>query len=277
MTPEQLPWIVAGILAIAFLYSSVGHAGASGYIAVMSLAGLSPAFIKPTALTLNILVAILGTWHFWRAGHFRWDLFWPFALFSVPLATVGGYLTLPPKAFMVLVGIVLLASAVRFLVDPKEPAETHPPSRPVALGVGGALGLLAGLTGTGGGVFLTPLLIFMKWTPTKTASAISVMYILFNSIAGLTGHIMKTHKPPTFVVPLVIAALVGGAAGSYLGSRHFSPILIKRLLAAVLIIAGLKLIGLDPTTYGLKAVPPAANSAAPAGPSGPAASSSSPR
>jgi uncharacterized protein len=252
MTPEELPWIALGILAIAFLYSSVGHAGASGYIAVMSLAELSPAFIKPTALTLNILVAILGSWHFWRAGHFRWDLFWPFALFSIPLASLGGYLTLPPKAFMVVVGIVLLCSAVRFLIDPREPAETKPPSRPVALGVGGALGLLAGLTGTGGGVFLTPLLIVMKWTPTKTASAISVMFILFNSIAGLAGHIVKTGALPTLVLPLVIAALIGGAVGSYLGSRRFSPVLIKRLLAAVLIIAGLKLVGVDIKTAAIK-------------------------
>jgi uncharacterized protein len=121
MPTDQLPWLVLGIFTIAFLYSSVGHAGASGYIAVMTLFGLAPSFIKPTALVLNILVATIGSWQFWRAGHFRWELFWPLALVSIPLASLGGYITLPTQAFMILIGIVLLCSAARFLFDPREP------------------------------------------------------------------------------------------------------------------------------------------------------------
>jgi uncharacterized membrane protein YfcA len=243
MTPDQLPWLAAGILLIALLYSSVGHAGASGYIAVMSLFGLTPEAIKPTALVLNILVACIGTWQFWRAGHFRWELFWPFAALAMPAAFLGGYLNLPAAVFKVVVGIVLLVSALRFLLDPREAAVTRPPRRSTALAVGAALGLLAGLTGTGGGIFLTPLMILMRWAPTKTASATSVLFILCNSIAGLVGNISATHSFPTFALALVAAAAVGGTIGSYLGSRRFSPLIIKRLLAAVLIIAGLKLVG----------------------------------
>lgn len=251
MTPDLLPWLTASVLLIAFLYSSVGHAGATGYIAVMTLFGLAPEAIKPTALVLNILVATIGTWHFWRAGHFRWDVFWPFAVLAIPAAFIGGYLDLPAQVFEILVGVVLLLSALRFLIDAREASVTHPPARPVAISVGGALGLLAGLTGTGGGVFLTPLMILMRWAPTKTAAATSVLFILCNSTAGLLGNLSATRTFPTFALILAAAAMTGGAAGSYLGSQRFSPVLIKRLLAAVLIIAGLKLVDI---TAGISAL-----------------------
>ena len=152
---ELAPLIVA-VAAVAFLYSTVGHAGASGYIAVMSLFGIAATTIRPTALALNILVSLLTTWQFWRAGHFSWRLFWPFAALAVPFAFVGGYVSLPTHIFKVLVGVVLLLSALRLLVRPSADDVSREPSKPVALTVGGALGLLAGLTGTGGGIFLTP-------------------------------------------------------------------------------------------------------------------------
>jgi len=242
MSPEVL-WILTGaVFAVAILYSSVGHAGASGYIAVMSLLSLAPAEIKPIALTLNILVASIGTWQFWRAGHFSWSLFWPFALLSVPLAFAGGYLNLPTHIFKVLVGIILLVSAVQFLVHPPVESDPHQPPRLVALGAGGVLGLLSGLTGTGGGIFLTPLLIFMHWARTKSASAVSALFILVNSAAGLAGTFTATQNFPTFAWALVIAAGIGGTTGSYFGSRRLPNPAIKRLLAVVLTIAGLKLI-----------------------------------
>jgi hypothetical protein len=243
MTPELLPWLALGVLVIAFLYSSVGHAGASGYIAVMTLFGLAPEVIKPTALVLNILVATIGTWQFYRAGHFRWQLFWPFAVLAVPAAFLGGYWNLPAHIFKIVIGVVLLLSAVRFLWDPREAPETRPPKLPIALVSGGLLGLLAGLTGTGGGVFLTPLMILLRWAPTKTASATSVVFILVNSIAGLLGNLTATNEFPAMALVLMIAAMIGGLTGSYLGSQRFSPVIIKRLLAAVLIIGGLKLVG----------------------------------
>jgi uncharacterized membrane protein YfcA len=242
MPIETLMLLTAGVFVIALLYSSVGHAGASGYLAVMSLLNLAPTEIKPIALALNILVASIATWQFRRAGHFSWSLFWPFALLSVPCAFLGGYLNLPTRVFKVIVGIVLLVSAVQFLVRPPAEGESHPPARAVASVVGAALGLLSGLTGTGGGIFLTPLLIFLRWARTKTAAATSALFILLNSIAGLLGNLSATQEFPRFGASLLIAAGVGGAIGSYFGSRRFDPQLIKRLLAVVLVIAGLKLV-----------------------------------
>jgi hypothetical protein len=238
---ELAPLIVA-VAAVAFLYSTVGHAGASGYIAVMSLFGLAATTIRPTALALNILVSLLTTWQFWRAGHFSWRLFWPFALLATPLAFVGGYVSLPTHIFKMLVGIVLLLSALRLLVRPSTDDVAHEPSRPVALSVGGALGLLAGLTGTGGGIFLTPLLLFMRWARTKQAAATSAAFILANSLAGLSGNLTSTRIFPAVAIPLAGAALAGGAVGSYFGARKFDHTVIKRILAVVLIIAGAKLI-----------------------------------
>jgi uncharacterized membrane protein YfcA len=219
-----------------------GHAGASGYIAVMTLFGLAAPDIKVAALVLNILVACIGSWQFWRAGHFSWRLFWPFAVLAVPMAFVGGYVNLPTHVFKVLVGVVLLASAVRFLVRPAEDTVTREPTRPVAMAAGAGLGLLAGLTGTGGGIFLTPLLLFNRWARTKTAAAVSALFILVNSISGLLGNLSSTKRYPAFALVLAVAAVAGGTAGSYFGSRRFDHVLIKRLLAVVLLIAGVKLI-----------------------------------
>jgi uncharacterized protein len=239
----EVPWLLtAAILLVALLYSSVGHAGASGYIAVMSLFTLAPAEIRPTALVLNILVACIGTWQFWRAGHFSWRLFWPFALLSVPMAFVGGYLNLPTNVFKILVGVILLISAVQLTVRPPAEREPTPPNKPIALAAGAGLGLLSGLTGTGGGIFLTPLLIFMHWARTGIASGVSAPFILVNSISGLLGNLSSAKHLPGFIAPLLIAVAVGGFAGSYFGSRRLPHLTIKRLLAAVLAIAGAKLI-----------------------------------
>jgi uncharacterized membrane protein YfcA len=234
--------LTLAVFAVAVLYSSVGHAGASGYIAAMTLIGLAPADIKPIALALNILVASIASWQFYRAGHFRWQVFWPFALTSVPMAFVGGYLNLPTHIFKMLVGAVLLASAAQFIFRPPQEGEPTPASVPVAMSVGSGLGLMAGFTGTGGGIFLTPLLIFMRWAKTSTASAVSAPFILLNSASGLIGTVTATRSFPKFATVLILAAGIGGTMGSWFGSRRLSPLLIKRLLAAVLTIAGLKLI-----------------------------------
>src|ERR1019366_9182145 len=188
MTPEQLPLLAAAVLLVAFLYSSVGHAGASGYIAVMSLFSLAPGIIKPTALLLNILVASIGAWQCWRAGHFSWRLFWAFALLSFPAAFLGGYINLPTHVFKAAVGLVLWFSAARFLLQPGADDVVREPSRPAAISIGAGLGLLSGLTGTGGGIFLTPLLLIMRWARTKTAAAVSALFILVNSGSGLLGN-----------------------------------------------------------------------------------------
>jgi len=242
VTIGSLALLTLAVFAIAVLYSCVGHAGASGYIAVMSLFGLAPEAIRPTALSLNILVACIGTWQFWRAGHFSWRLFWPFAALSVPCAYLGGYLALPVRVFQILVGLILLLSAAAFVFRPPEEAVARAPSKPVALSVGAGLGLLSGLTGTGGGIFLTPLLILRRWAPVKTAAAVSALFILMNSASGLLGNVHRQGAFPAFALALAAAAACGGFAGSYLGSRRLPHLAIKRLLAVVLVIAGAKLI-----------------------------------
>jgi uncharacterized membrane protein YfcA len=234
--------VCCAVFAVAFLYSSVGHAGASGYIAVMALFGWSAQLIRPTALTLNILVASLGSWQFWHAGYFSWRLFWPFALLSVPLSFVGGYVSLPTPLLKTLIGAVLLLSAARLLLRPPPDDDTRAPALPVALGVGAGLGLLSGLTGTGGGIFLTPILLLMRWARTKPAAAVSALFILVNSLAGLLGNLSHTRSFPLPALGLAVAALAGGAAGSYLGSARLSHVAIKRVLAGVLALAGSKLV-----------------------------------
>lgn len=241
MQPADIA-LCAAVLIAAFFYSSVGHAGASGYIAVMALASVASPMIRPTALVLNIVVATIGSVQFWRAGHFRWSLFWPFALVSIPAAYYGGTLTLPTKMLNILIGLVLLAAAVRLLISLKPAAETHAPAKPIAMVTGGVLGFLAGLTGTGGGIFLTPLMIQLRWSSTKQAAAVTVVYILVNSVSGLLGAMQKGITLPPFLLPMIGAVIVGGSLGSYLGSRRFSVPVIHVLLASVLILAGGKLI-----------------------------------
>jgi uncharacterized membrane protein YfcA len=242
MTIELLILLIAGVFVIAVLYSSVGHAGASGYIAVMSLLSMAPDVIKPTALSLNILVAAIATWQFYRAGYFSWALFWPFAVLAVPFAFVGGHLNLPTHLFKMLLGVVLLYSALRFFIQSKQVLQIHEPPRTLALASGAGIGFLSGLTGTGGGIFLTPLLLFMGWADAKRAAAVSALFVLVNSTSGLAGNFSATNSLPPFIIPLLIAAALGGSLGSYFGSRRIQSAAIKKLLAIVLLIAGLKLI-----------------------------------
>lgn len=242
MESVQLGLLFLAVGLIAFLYSSVGHAGASGYIAVMTLAGVAPNVIRPTALILNILVACIGTFHFWRAGHFSWKLFWPFALLSIPAAYCGGYLQPSASVLRILIGIVLLFSAARLSFRRGDPAQTITPSKPMALGIGAGLGFFSGLTGTGGGIFLTPLLLFCRWAHIRQAAAVSALFILLNSISGLTGYFTVHRSIPSLGFILAIAAIIGGTIGSRLGSSHFPVRAISLLLAIVLTIAGAKLV-----------------------------------
>lgn len=242
MDNTRLALISVAVGLVAFLYSSVGHAGASGYIAVMTLCNLAATDIKPTALVLNILVATIGSFQFWRAGHFSWRLFWPFALLSVPAAFLGGRMQLTSSIYKPLVGIVLLFSAVRLFFRRGDPDKITPPGLPVALGVGAGVGLLSGLTGTGGGIFLTPLLLLCRWARTRQAAAVSALFILANSAAGLVGHFSRGLPVPSFAWWLALAAIAGGFLGSHFGSRRFPVRTISLLLAAALVIAGAKLI-----------------------------------
>ena len=232
------------ILFAALLYSSVGHAGASGYLAAMALFSLPPEVMKPTALVLNLVVATAGTIRFARAGHFAWKIFWPFAVLSIPCAFIGGALKLPISAYKVLLGCVLLFAAWRLAFNPRAHAGTQ--TRPIALLpaliCGAALGLLSGLTGVGGGIFLSPLLLFLGWADVRKTAGVSVAFILVNSAAGLLGHLASVKNVPQEIVWWAPAALVGGLIGSELGSRRLAPLTMRRLLAIVLVIAGVKML-----------------------------------
>jgi uncharacterized membrane protein YfcA len=232
------------ICVAALLYSSVGHAGASGYLAAMALFNLAPDVMKPTALVLNVFVATVGTIRYARAGHFAWNVFWPFALLSVPCAFLGGALKLPIPAYRIILGLVLLFAAWRlaFRQSAHTPAATKPIPVAPALTFGASLGFLSGLTGVGGGIFLSPLLLFLGWADVRKTAGVSVVFILVNSIAGLLGHLSSVKHVPHEIVWWAPAALVGGIIGSELGSRRLAPVTMRRVLAMVLVIAGLKML-----------------------------------
>jgi hypothetical protein len=240
--PAQV--LAALFFAAAVLYGMVGHAGASAYLAAMGLAGIAPEVMKPTALALNILVASIVTWRFWRAGFVKPMSVLPFLAGSVPAAFAGGAIALPGEVYRPLVGGILLFAAVRFGVTAGRPAVEHAPRPPLpaAVASGAVIGLLAGLTGTGGGIFLTPLLIGAGWAGTRYAAGTSALFILANSVSGLAGNIGAVGNIPS-AIPLWLGVVaVGGAIGSELGSRRLPAPWVRRALAAVLLVAGLKLI-----------------------------------
>ena len=237
---------------VALLYASVGHAGATGYIAVMTLLGMPPALVRPTALLLNVIVATIASVQFFRAGHFRSRLFWPLAAASVPCAFVGGAITLPTAAFEAVLGGVLLASSARMLLDARRPAAAdHPTTEPLPVGrptvqwamLGGAIGLLSGLTGVGGGVFLTPALLALGVAPVKTIAAVTAPFILVNSLAGLGGGLLAGRPFPAAGLPVIAAAVLGGAIGSHFGAFRLPARTLRLLMAAVLAFASVKLLG----------------------------------
>ncbi len=245
MDPTNGLLLTSLIFLAALLYSTVGHAGASGYLAAMALCGVSTTLMKPTALVLNVIVATITTVQFARAGYLKWSLLWPFALASVPCAFLGGRIELAPTVYRPIVAVVLLMSAVRlFWTIRRVDAADGPPAIAISLPVGAGLGFLSGLTGVGGGIFLSPLLLLFRWADTRTTAAVSAAFILLNSVAGLLGHsgLSTSRALPAQLPYWAVAAVVGGLIGSWLGSRRAAPPVLRLLLVAVLTIAGGKLL-----------------------------------
>src|SRR6476620_1245616 len=234
--------IILAIFVVAVLYSSVGHGGASGYLAVMAFLGVMPEITRPTALVLNLFVASIGTYQFWRAGYFSWRIFWPFAIASIPMAFVGGMIHLPTNIYKVVLGVVLALAALRLAWKLSTTGTVKDPPLWSALLIGAVIGLLSGLVGVGGGIFLTPVLLLANWSETKTAAGVSALFILVNSVAGIAGNYQQVAKLPPNVWLWVAAAVVGGIVGSTLGSKRFDSLTLRRVLALVLIFAGTKLI-----------------------------------
>jgi uncharacterized membrane protein YfcA len=241
---EQVLLLAVLFLLAAVLYGMVGHAGASAYLAIMALLSVAPEVMRPTALVLNILVASIVTLRFGRSGFVKPMAVLPFLIGSVPAAFLGGAISLPGEVYRPLVGATLLFAAFRFGVTASRAGEDFPPRFPAVLGVisGAVIGLLAGLTGTGGGIFLTPLMIAAGWAGTRFAAGTSALFILANSISGLAGNFGAVGHVPAAIPIWLASVAVGGTIGSELGSRRLPAPWVRRGLAMVLLIAGLKLI-----------------------------------
>jgi len=256
-----MPTLIALIFLVAMLYASVGHGGASGYLAAMSLVGgYSPAAMSTSALLLNLVVSGTAWATFWRAGHGSWSLLWPFVLSSVPAALIGGWLPISAQTYRWLLAVCLLVAAARLCLPPlRDDERPDAPMLAVALPVGGIIGLISGIVGVGGGIFLSPLMGLLRWADMKRTAAISAAFIMVNSLAGLAGRMAAGRLMIGSLALLVIAALAGGIVGSRLGANHFSGMWLRRLLAAVLVVAAGKLVVRHgPTPYaGLPMASPA--------------------
>lgn len=228
---------------VAFLYSSVGHGGASGYLAIMAIMGVAPAMMKSSALVMNLAVSLFSFIGFYRAGHFRLKLFLPFALASIPMAFVGGTMTLSDSIYKKILAVCILFSIVRLIY--KFDTDENNRSIPIWSGVlsGGLIGLLSGMIGIGGGIILSPLMLLMRWANLKETAAVSALFIFVNSLSGLYGQLQKGGiNLPENMQWAVLATIIGGLAGSYFGSQKFNVPTLKKLLAVGLVIACLKLI-----------------------------------
>lgn len=237
--------LIAVLMALAaMLYSSVGHGGASAYLAIMALFAVAPATMRPTALALNIVVASLAAFVYLRSGQFNGRLFLAFALAGIPCAFIGGMLQVSPEIYRPLVGAVLWAAAARLFWNPVALADgpVKPASLTITVPTGGALGLLAGLTGTGGGIFLSPLILLLRWEEPRRTSGVVAAFILVNSAAGLAGNLASVQRLPPELPWLAGAVGFGALAGVLLGSRWLPRSALLRALAVVLAIAGWKLI-----------------------------------
>ncbi len=231
------------LFLVAFLYSSVGHGGASGYLALMALFSITPEVMKPTALLLNLFVSLTSFIQFYRGGHFKWKIFLPFAIASVPLAYAGGLISIEADIYKKILGILLLIPIIRFVFFANIKVEEIKKSNvALSLIIGAAIGFLSGLIGIGGGIILSPLLLLLKWSDLKQTAAISALFIFVNSLSGLAGQLQKGISFSVDMYVYVAVAFVGGLCGAYFGSLKFRQNVLQYLLALVLIVASYKLL-----------------------------------
>ena len=245
LNPTGWMFLCAAVLAVAFFYSSVGHGGATGYLAALALLGVAPASAKVAVLIVNVLVASVAWWRFWKAGHFDGRVLLTFAVASVPCAWLGSRVHVSPQTYKLVLGAVLSVGGIILLLRARWQTEDVVVRKlfwPVALLVGALLGFLAGLTGIGGGVFLSPVLYLFRWVKPKTTGGIAAGFIVVNSIAGLVGAGWEkiTHAGP--LLWLTLPAVIGALLGTHLGARRWSSVTFSRVLAGVLIFAGGKLL-----------------------------------
>jgi len=231
------------LFLVAFLYSSVGHGGASGYLALMALWGITPEVMKPTALLLNLFVSFTSFIQFYRGRHFNWKIFLPFAIASVPMAFVGGLIIVDADIYKRILGLLLIIPIIRFLFFPNiQVNELKKANTLLSLVIGAAIGFLSGLIGIGGGIILSPILLLLKWTDMKQTAAVSALFIFVNSISGLAGQLTKGIQFSADMYAYTGVAFIGGIFGAYFGSLKFKQTILKYLLALVLIMAAYKLL-----------------------------------
>lgn len=240
----ELAGLLCILLIVSFLYSSIGHGGASGYIAVLSILGMSHEIIRPSALVLNVFVASISFIQYYRGGHFNWKLFYPFALLSVPMAYLGSFVDLDPTWYKRIIGICLVIAVLRIigLFQPKDEAVSKPAPLIIVLIIGAVLGFLSGMIGIGGGIILSPIILIFGWGNLKETAAVSALFIVVNSIAGIIGllgqHVLWPHELPYWI----IVTILGGFFGAYWGSKKAENKTLKHVLAVVLLFAAFKLI-----------------------------------
>lgn len=236
-------WLFLSLLPItAFLYSSIGHGGASGYLALMSLFTIAPDTIKPTALLLNLFVAGVSFFYYYKAGYFNKKLFFYVAIASIPMAFIGGIIELDPYIYKRILGIFLILSVLKILnVFGKEKKKKRKIILWQCLLIGGSIGFISGLIGIGGGIILSPIILLLHWGNMKEAAAVSAIFIWVNSLAGLLGQFSQGVTLDNHAFIMVLLVLIGAIAGSYLGSKKMSVKHIQYVLASVLVMASLKL------------------------------------
>jgi uncharacterized protein len=241
--PESIVIFYILLFLVAFLYASVGHGGASGYLALMAIFSVAPDVMKPTALLLNLFVSIVAFFQFYRGGHFNWKLFLPLAIASVPMAFLGGLIEIDNSLYKKLLGILLIIPIVRFLFFSNIiNVELRKPDIKIATLTGAVIGFLSGLIGIGGGILLSPVLLLLKWSTMKQTAAISAAFIFVNSLSGLAGQLTKGIQFSQEMYSMVAVAFAGGLLGSYFGSLKLRNVALKNLLAVVLIVAAWKLL-----------------------------------
>lgn len=237
-----MPLLLLLLPIVAFLYASVGHGGASGYLALMSTFAFPITFMKPTALVLNILVSGLSFYFYYRQKNFKWNLFYPFALSSIPFSFVGGYLTIDAFYYKIILATVLVFAVMRLLgIFGKEKSIIKDINLPMALGFGAVIGFLSGLLGIGGGIVLSPVLLLMGWATMRQTAAVSALFILVNSISGLFGFVTQGGTLPESSLVLICVVFIGGVLGGYCGSTKFNSKALRYVLSAVIGIAIFKL------------------------------------
>lgn len=239
---EMFQWLTLLMGAIACLYASVGHGGASGYLAVLAFFEMPRDEMVSTALILNVVVASASFGFYWKAGHFRWALTWPFLISSIPAALLGGLWPVQDKTYTILLAIALTIAALRMLwkFNDASNSDMAPPLK-WALPAGALIGLASGMVGVGGGIFLSPLMLFCRWGTLRQISATAALFIVANAAAGLLGRYSRDAVVIGDLWPLLFAGLAGGLLGGYLGSQRIPPPQLRMVLAGVLLIAAFKL------------------------------------